>query len=115
MRLSAFPNIAAIVEAQTLTIDFGPRLPVGVILIGTPIVTLTTLNGDDVAPQSRLVGTPIIGTAPAPMGSGIANGAVLFQVADCQAGTTYGVSCYCTTSAGDVPEGDTSFLCYTPD
>jgi len=115
MRVPQFSPVAAIVEAQTLTIDFGPRLPDGVILVGTPHVVLTTLDGTDSAPQTRVVSGPIIGTAPQPQGTGLANCAVLFQVANCVAGTTYGVSCYCSTSASDIPEADTSFLCYTPD
>lgn len=115
MRVPPFPNIAAIIEAQTLTIDFGPRLPAGVILAGVPTVTLNVMNGIDPVPQSRIFGIPIIGTAPTPNGSGVASAAVLFQVADCVPGVLYGVVCTCATSNGDIPEADTSFLCYTPD
>lgn len=113
--MKPFNPIAAITEAQTLTIDFGPRLGAGVILTGTPTVTLTVMNGTDDTPQSRLHGDPQIGVAPLPNGTGIANASVLFQVINCVAGVTYGVSSYCADSSGDTPEIDTSFLCYAPD
>lgn len=115
MRVPQFSPIASTVEQQTLTIDFGLRLPAGVQLTGTPTVTLTTLDGTDSTPQARLSAGPSIGTAPPPNGSGVFEAAILFQVANCVAGTLYGVSAYCLSTAGDIPEADTSFLCYTPD
>lgn len=115
MRVNPFPPVAAIVEAQTLTIDFGSRLPAGVTLTGVPTVVLSSMDGSDSNPQSRIVGSPVIGVAPPPNGTGVANAAVLFQVANCVAGTLYGVKCYCQATSGDTPDADTTFLCYTPD
>ena len=117
MRIDNFPEIAASIEDRTLTVDFGPSLPSGVQLIGTPSVTLTVADGSpetDPTPQARVSGSPVIVTAPKPNGSGLANCAVAFRFVGGVAGVVYKAVYSCSANNGDTPELDNQFYCYTP-
>ncbi len=95
-----------------MAIDFGNFLPAGVTLTGTPTIALSVSYGTDAAPQSRLVGGPVVGTARD--GTGIANTAIVFQIGSCVAGTIYVIDAYCLRSDGDTAEASAHFQCLAP-
>lgn len=106
------PDFSAVAptQIQTMFIDFGNDLPAGVTLVNTPSVILTRCGGNDPAPQSRLSGTPAIGTvSTANGGTGKPNTAILWRVAGCQDQTTYVVEVICDRSDGDRAERYTHF------
>ena len=104
--LMSLPPIDAVIQKQTIALDFGQFLPSGVVLTGTPTVTLSVVSGVDATPSSRLSGLPKIGTvAPQQGGSGVANTAILQQLVGLLGGVTYLVTAYCTRSDGDIASG----------
>lgn len=111
------PPIDATRQAVTVAFDFGPLLPPGVTLTGVPVVTIAVhagSAGSDPTPAARLFGPPVIGTAPAPQGSGVANGAVLQQIGNAVGGVTYLLWCSCPTTGGDTVSLWTHTQCNTP-
>lgn len=113
--LRDLPPIDAVVQTQTVAIDFGIFLPPGVTLTGTPTVTLATTSGTDPSPSSRLKGSPVVGTVPTVQGgSGITDTAILQQVGNVVGGVRYLIVGYCNRSDGDIASGYTHFNGNTP-
>ncbi len=110
------PPIDAVVQQQTITMDFGagPYLPDGVTLMGTPSVTLSVISGVDTNPGLRITASPTIGLAPAPYGSDRIDCAVLFQVGNLIGEVTYLIQCSCPRTDGDVASMDATFLARIP-
>jgi hypothetical protein len=99
-------------EAVNDTFDFGPWLPSGVTLTGTPTVTCSVYSGSDSAAPSRLVGTPVFVASPS---SGATQAAVLQQIGNNPvAGVTYRLDCSVTTSDGQVLNLWAHQLCQAP-
>lgn len=98
-----FRPIDAYAQNQTVTFDFGAGtyLPEGVTLIGTPTISVSVLWGEDADPASRITGGPTIGTAPAPIGSGRTDTAILVQFSNCPGPLAYLVQVVCQRSDGD--------------
>lgn len=110
-----FPPIDAVTQKQTVAFDFGSILPPGIVLTGTPAVTVTVHDGVDATPQSRVTSGPQVGTQPVLQGgSGITNAAVLVQLGTMFGGVTYLLVCSCNASNGDVMSGWNHVRCLTP-
>lgn len=102
-------------QVQTLTCDFGLFLPSGVTLTGTPVFeVLEDVQGEDPDPPHILDGSPQIGTAPKPWGTGVANAAVLQRVSEGVAGARYLIEVTCARTDGDVAEGYFQVPCVAP-
>jgi hypothetical protein len=102
-------------QQQTIALDFGDFLSPGTTLVGTPTLNFTVESGVDPTPTSRISGGPVIGTAPTTIGgTGIADGAILFQVAGCVEGVTYLAEVVCDCSDGNIAEGFTHLRCVLP-
>jgi hypothetical protein len=103
-------------QVQTCALDFGfVPLPPGVILTGTPVLTLSVKIGTDTIPQSRITNGPFIGTQPVVLGgSGITNNAIIFQIGNCQPWVTYIIEGKCSLTDGDMIEGWCYFQCVPP-
>lgn len=97
-------------QIQTITMDFGAFLPNGIILTGTPILTLSAFKGYDAQAQSRISAGPVIGTGF----TNIVDTAILFQVTECLSGVQYLASFSCARSDGDRVSGSTTFWCNPP-
>lgn len=111
------PEIIAVIQKSTIGLDFGRMpLPDGVILTGTPTVTISVYDGADASPQSRLTSGPQIGTIPiAKGGSGVENAAIKFQFGNAVAGVTYLIVASCLTTDGDVVAGETHIPAVAPE
>jgi hypothetical protein len=96
------PPIDPTVEKETITFDFGPDLGPNETVVSIASITCSVVEGTDATPSARLIGSPVIGTALPPKGSGVANGAVLQFVGTCVAGVLYQLQCVVNTSAGQV-------------
>lgn len=108
------PSVAP-AQVQTVTCDFGFFLPSGVTLTGTPTVTvISDIAGVDPSPSHILSGSPTIGTAPPPLGSNVANAAVLQRIASGLDGAIYLLEVTCSRTDGDVAEGYFRLPCEAP-
>lgn len=96
------PPIDPTVEKETVTFDFGPDLAPNTVVSSVVSVTCTVVEGTDPSPSSRLIGPPVIGTAPQPKGSGVVNAAVLQFVGSCLAGVLYQLQCVVNISDGQI-------------
>lgn len=105
------PPIAASVEKDTVTFDFGPRLAASVTITSVVSVTCSVHAGVDPTPSARLIGTPQIGASPQ---TGAASQAVLQQVGTMVGGATYLLQCVVQTSDGNQPSIETHLPCVTP-
>jgi hypothetical protein len=102
------PPIVAALQKQSAAFDFGPTLDEGVTLTGTPTITVTVDVGTDPLPQDIITAGPTVGTVSAERGgSGVENGAVLYQLGNLVAGVRYLLVCSCATTNGDIRAGST--------
>jgi hypothetical protein len=100
--LPDFHPLVATLQKQTLAVDFGSVIPTGAFLNGTPTLTVTTDNGVDATPSSRLTSGPTIGTlSVADGGTGIANAALFFQLSALVLGASYLLVYSCNVNNGD--------------
>lgn len=113
------PEIDTTVQYQTVTFDFGPLIaancPSGTVITAVTGLTCVARIGSDPSSQSRLIGSPQIGTAClAEGGSGMVNCAVLQQVGNVVGGVGYLLQCWVNVSSGDVPSLWVHFQGVTP-
>ena len=78
-------------EQVVISFDFSPALAIGEVLTGVPAVSALLVSGTDVAPSSRLIGSP-----------SIAGNFVLQEIGTCQGGSLYNFISTVATSAGQV-------------
>ena len=103
-KIRDFPSVVASTQVQTLWVDFGKFLPAGIMLSGTPTVTVAVdpySAVSDPAPMSHISQGPALGTAPAAVGgTGEANTAIFFQISDLLPNVLYMISYSCARNDG---------------
>lgn len=106
-KLEDFDPLVALLQVQTLAVDFGTFLRPGVKLANTPVaptVTVTTDSGTDASPQTRLTAGPSIGTlSVAEGGTGKDSTALFFQLSGLRTDAAYKLVYSCSADNGDVP------------
>lgn len=110
-----FPPIDALIQKQTLGVDFGLFLPPGVTLTGTPTVSISVTQGVDPNAAERLLASPTIGTIqPGQNGTGVIDVSLLQQVGTCLGGVDYLLVFSCDRSDGDNVVAWAHLPCVTP-
>lgn len=84
------PALAGSIEGETITFDFGPRLPPNTTIASIISITAVTKFGFDPTPQNRISGSPQLTSSP---NTGNANQAVLQNVFGGIGGVTYLLTC----------------------
>jgi hypothetical protein len=103
------------VEERTFTFDFGKNLLSGVTLTAVTELTCVVVTGADPTPWERILSTPaIVDALPAPLGSGVVDGAVAVLIGTMLGGVTYLLQCVAQTSDGQELSLWQDLPCLTP-
>ena len=108
------PDIDPTAQKEPIAFDFYPYLPTGVLLTGTPVVTIAVIEGVDASPASRAIGAPTLGTVSPPDGAGVSNTAVIQMIGTCVAGVEYLLLVSCGRTDGGVASMWTHMKCVAP-
>lgn len=113
------PPIAAVLETEPVTFDFGNLLASnyasGVYITSVLEIIVTVAAGVDASPSSRLVGGPVI-TAGQSRTPPLANSAVVAWFGTMVGGVTYLLQCVVQLSDGmSKPSIEVKLPCYDPE